>query len=128
MPKIKLVKLTGYYDNSDDFREVIQSYSDWQEVSEEDLSFLKSREGSTFLYNQCAHHNYCNESIVILEDVPKETTSKYIGSIREVIQKEKDRIELEKKTKAEKQAIYKQKQKAKEIEIAKKLLQEEGLL
>lgn len=120
MPKIKLF-ITDTYAEDYSF---LQEYSiGWQEVTEEELKFLKSLEGQKILNN-----NYKNNyTVIIYEDVTKDIPN-LIENIKEYIEKEKEKIEKEKVLAAKKREEAKAKKEAKEIEKAKKLLEEKGIL
>ena len=126
MPKIKIVKVYGYtdYDDDNNIRNM-EDFSNWQEVSDEDLAFLKSAHGMKVLQNQTKP----NVDILIIEDITSEKViNKFITDIKEFTKKEKEKLEQELELKAKRALERKEKEKQKKIEEAKKVLKESGLL
>lgn len=126
MRKIKLIKCESY--GCDEcYESACSSASDWQEVSEETFTLLKSWEGQRTL-------SVNNVRLVVFEDV-SDKVDDYVKDITEFVQKEKARLEKleqeEKQRKAKAKAkrdASKAKKEAEAIEKAKKLLMEKGQL
>ena len=133
MPRIKLVrvhttKYGSYYNRI--AAKASQDISDWEDVTHEELKFLKSPDGKRTLINQKEGF----EDYIIVEKVEKSISSNKLKSIQSLIQKAKDeqeKIKEEKKQRAmlEQQKKEEQIKKAEErkIEEAKRLLAKNGM-
>jgi hypothetical protein len=119
MPKIKLIKVHlrdryDYYTQGDIEDAITESISDWQEVTDEELSILNSWQGKNLLTTSDAF-------VVTAEDITHKVTE-YIEDIKQFIKKNAEKVEAEKK----KEQAIKDKKKAdyekRKIEKAKKIL------
>lgn len=126
MPKIKLIKVFDNYCGCCDYIDTatIDSHSEWEEVTDEELSFLLSNEGKRVL-NPINKYTY---KVFVLED--ETNTGKvqdFIHDIKDYIQKQKEKLEKA-KTKQQKMLEEKKvKSDAKKIQEAKNLLEKIGI-
>lgn len=119
MPKIKLIKVHlrdryDYYTQRDIEDAITESISDWQEVTDEELSILNSWQGKNLLTTSDAF-------VVTAEDISHKVTE-YIEDIKQFIKKNAEKIEAEKKKAREAQEKKNAAAEKKRIEKAKKLL------
>ena len=112
MPKIALMKISGdgYYE---DYSEIIQKVSDWEEVTVEELALMKS-----FYRN--------NEGYTIIEfvDNQRDKIDFAVKSQLEYIKQEELKKQKEKEKKAEQALARKHKLNEKKLEDKKKLLEQ----
>lgn len=125
MPHVKLIKYhgpRGYEYECDNFDTFSHDISDWQEISDEDLSFLKDYRIKNTLKEK-------HVSIVILEDITKEEkASDYIKDIKKYVADQKKKEELRIKKMEESDKKRKETAEKRRIEKAQKLLKEKGML
>lgn len=123
MPKVRLIKVhsKNYFDC--DYEDLYQASCDamsvWQEVTEEELSFLLDWKATNFFKSKNLH-------VVVFQD-KTENLSSYILDLKKFIEeenlKEKKRIEKYQEIEKKKKLLAEQKK----IERAKKLLEKNGI-
>ncbi|MEI8270046.1 MAG: hypothetical protein WCG45_01630 [bacterium] len=124
MPIIKLVQITGeaHYDYCDclNYKNLeFEALSDWQEVSEEELDFLKSYDAERYFRDK-------KISMVIFEDVTG-NFQEYVDDIKDFVKTLKEKQLAQKKKQEELTAKRKLTAEKKKIEKAKKVLAESGI-
>lgn len=125
MPKIKLIRIYDTYYDIDISSYATNSLSDWEEVTEEELRYLKSPHAQKALAN-ISPSGYNN--VIILEEITcKKLIQNTISSVKGFIKKEQELQLKEEKAKKERSLALKKKKEAKEIEKAKKILLDAGL-
>lgn len=125
MPKVKIVKIHtrsidvdyDYNSYQKDFNFLGDGLSKWEEVSNEDLNLLKSQ----------AYNLFHTEKYVIIEESTPEVPQ-IIKSIKDAIEKEKQRRIKYEKDYQKKEKERKAKAEKTKIERAKKLLEKAGVL
>lgn len=128
MPKVRLIRVyeeSHYCYNCDnDISGISQNVpmSEWQDISEEDLKFLTSKEGFKFLNKPNQYYR-----VIVLEDATN--TGKlegFVDDIKNFIEKEKEKLSKEALKHQKMLEDKKLKAEAKKLEKAKKILEESG--
>lgn len=116
MPKIALIKVDIHYSSYDDSYDILNSISEWEEVTKEELKLLKDYFG----------RNYKDKQIIVIEFVEnqRETINLAVKAQLEYIKKEEEKRLAEKKAKEEKTLARKLKSDQKKLEDKKKLLEQ----
>lgn len=107
MPKVMIVRVEGHYDNYDDYvSRLVENLSDWEEVTDEELKYLK--DNKYILSNDLD----CEIAILTIEDV-KDVRVKITGIIKKIKERE------EKLQKEREEKLQKRKEAAEQKQIAK---------
>lgn len=136
MPKIKVVLVTGkYIENLDQYQESFNDVTDWIEISDDDLSFLRNEH----VFNKIMHKNNIIQQglrtyarLVVLEDISTDSKKikiqldEMIQQIKIEEQRKKKAAELKKQKAKELAEQRKQKKIQQELEKAKNILEKYG--
>ena len=119
MPRIKLLRTQRSYDIDDNWNGSTESFSDWEEVTQEELNWLNTWQ-SSYVDSQYRY-------IVIVEDVTPKIQDR-IKSIKDFIKQEDEKAAKQKAKEEKDKEDRKKKAEAKKVAAAKKLLEEKGIL
>lgn len=127
MPKVKLIKVynTEGYDNYGDRLDeyVINSLSDWTEISDNELTLLQSFKFNQFINKKLNGKNSIYYKVVVLEELPKEEILEIIPDLKKFIKETKKKEEEEKEKAAEAAKKKRELAESKKLEKARKLIE-----